>query len=89
VKYYMTMKRREFQDVEGVWEKTYIRYVIRPDNKPPRFIIEEAKKLADVLQMPHEDLLGDLVVTIDISVKPRHKRLLQAVRRQERRPRGL
>jgi len=51
---------------EIVRTKQYIRYLLSYVNAIPNNI-KTRKKLADVLQIPLDDLLGDLRITIDIT----------------------
>jgi hypothetical protein len=65
---------------EIIRTKTYRRILIAFDNVSTREIVAERKALAKILQVPYEDLLADLEITIDIKRYPRHRRFLKYMR---------
>jgi hypothetical protein len=65
---------------EVIRTKTYRRFLIAFDNVSTREIVAKRKALAKLLEVPYEDLLADLEITIDIKRYPRHRRFLKYMR---------
>lgn len=64
---------------EVIRVKTYHRGLIAWDNYSTREIVSRRKKLAELLQVPWQDLLADLDVTVEIKRFPRHRRFLKYI----------
>jgi len=64
---------------EVIRVKKYERIILTYDNVPTRTIVAERKKLADILEVPWQDLLADLEITVNIKRYPRHRRFLKYI----------
>jgi len=67
---------------EVVRKKQYIRHLLSYVNAVPD-CIKARKKLADLLQIPTDDLMGDLRITIDIT-KHKHTTIMYNLKRYRR-----
>jgi hypothetical protein len=65
---------------EVIRTKTYTRILVPFDNVSVRSIVSERKKLAKLLQVPYEDLLATLIITVEIKRYPKDRRFLKHVK---------